>query len=112
FMTTIAVNRNGVLGVMWYDRRDSPDNLGWTPRFSVSYDGGDTFVPSVKLATSPFAEQNSKRVELFTSSYGFMNRKAKHAGPIDGALQLARGQFQGGDYARLPTNLDSVLHAL
>jgi hypothetical protein len=28
-MPEITVNRDGVVGVMWYDRRDHPDNLGW-----------------------------------------------------------------------------------
>src|SRR5260370_26478837 len=25
----VAVNKDGVVGVSWYDRRDAPDNLGW-----------------------------------------------------------------------------------
>src|SRR5206468_3253522 len=29
FMPEVAVNGNGVVGVMWYDRRTHPDNLGW-----------------------------------------------------------------------------------
>jgi hypothetical protein len=29
FMRAIAVNSSGVVGVMWYDRRDNPDDLGY-----------------------------------------------------------------------------------
>jgi hypothetical protein len=43
FMPAIAVNPSGAVGVMWYDRRDKPDDLGYFVRFSASVDGGETF---------------------------------------------------------------------
>jgi hypothetical protein len=46
----VAVNPAGVVGVAWADRRDSPDNLGWWYRFTASLDGGETFLPSVKVS--------------------------------------------------------------
>jgi hypothetical protein len=46
----VAVNPAGVVGVAWADRRDSSDNLGWWYRFTASLDGGETFLPSVKVA--------------------------------------------------------------
>ena len=49
----VAVNRNGVVGVLWYDRRGSVDNLGYTPRFSASLDGGETWLPSVAVSARP-----------------------------------------------------------
>jgi hypothetical protein len=49
---SIAVNRNGVVAVGWADRRDSPDNLGWWYRMSLSFDGGETFLPSFKVASA------------------------------------------------------------
>jgi hypothetical protein len=52
FMPTIAVNRNGVVAVSWYDRRDNPDNLGYWPRLSASLDGGVTWLPSVRVSTA------------------------------------------------------------
>jgi len=53
FMPAVAVNRDGVVGVSWYDRRDNADNLGYWPRFSASLDGGATFLSSVRVSTSP-----------------------------------------------------------
>jgi hypothetical protein len=50
-MPTITVNRDGVVGVLWYDRREHPDNLGWDARFTASLDGGVTFLPSVKVSS-------------------------------------------------------------
>src|SRR5205823_1405903 len=53
FMPQIAVNNNGVVGVMWYDRRDNPDNKGYYARFTASLDGGETWLPSVRVSEKP-----------------------------------------------------------
>ena len=50
FMPMIAVNKDGVVGVSWYDRRDAADNLSYVPRFSASLDGGVTWLPSVAVS--------------------------------------------------------------
>jgi hypothetical protein len=50
----VAANKDGVVGVMWLDRRDHPDNLGWTVRFRASLDGGETFTPSVQVSEAPY----------------------------------------------------------
>lgn len=52
FMPAIAVNKRGVVGVSWYDRRDTPDNLGYCVRFAASLDGGKTWLPSVRVSTA------------------------------------------------------------
>jgi len=49
----VAVSPEGIVGVSWADRRDSPDNKGWWYRFSASLDGGETFLPSVKVSSAP-----------------------------------------------------------
>lgn len=52
FHPVVEVSRKGVVGVLWYDRRENPDNLGWRPRFSASLDGGQTFLRSVGFGDS------------------------------------------------------------
>lgn len=52
FMPVVAVNQDGVVGVSWYDRRAQPDNLGWEVRFAASLDGGDTFLPSLRVSSA------------------------------------------------------------
>lgn len=54
FRPTLAVNGDGVLGVAWYDRRDSPSGLGWSVRFAASTDGGETVGPSVRVSEEGF----------------------------------------------------------
>src|SRR5262245_50688094 len=51
FMPAVAVNRDGVVGVSWYDRRDNADNQGYTVRFAASLDGGTSWSPSVRVST-------------------------------------------------------------
>jgi hypothetical protein len=53
FMATVAVNKDGVVGVLWYDRRDANDNLAYYARFAASFDGGLTFSPSVRVSGAP-----------------------------------------------------------
>ena len=60
-MPTVAVNRAGVVGVAWYDRRESSDNLGWWVRFAASFDGGETFTPSVRVSEAGNAYGNATR---------------------------------------------------
>ncbi|MCC6774546.1 MAG: exo-alpha-sialidase, partial [Gemmatimonadaceae bacterium] len=51
-MATVAVNRDGVVGVLWYDRRDYPAGDGYLPRFTASTDGGETWGQSVPVSTA------------------------------------------------------------
>jgi hypothetical protein len=84
-MATIAVSPTGVVGVLWYDRRDFPNNDGYMPRFAASVDGGETFTPSVAISTAP-------------------NVRAAERGP--GFLP------NGGDTAGLTSAADGRFHAV
>jgi hypothetical protein len=64
FMPVVAVNRDGVAGVMWYDRRDHADNLGFTARFSASMDGGVTWLPSVNVSEAPHIPKSQSGFDL------------------------------------------------
>jgi hypothetical protein len=61
FMPMVAVNRSGVAGVSWYDRRDNPDNLGYYVRFRASVDGGRTWLPSVRVSTAAHVSTDDTR---------------------------------------------------
>jgi hypothetical protein len=49
----VGVNKDGVVGIAWADRRGHADNLGYDKRFTASLDGGETFLPSVKVSSAP-----------------------------------------------------------
>jgi len=48
-LPSIGVNKDGVVLITWYDRRDARDNLGWRLRAAASLDGGETFSESVPI---------------------------------------------------------------
>lgn len=51
FMPMVAVDKDGVVAVAWYDRRDNPDNVGYFERLSASLDGGATWLPSIRVSS-------------------------------------------------------------
>ena len=67
-MPTIAVNRDGIVGLMWYDRRDNPNDPGYSVRFSASLDGGETWSPSVRLSEKPMSFPAGERATFWTNS--------------------------------------------
>jgi hypothetical protein len=69
FEPAVAVNGQGVVGVLWYDRRDNPDDLGWYARFTASLDGGDTFLSSVRVSTAPMSFAGRHRA-VFNYHFG------------------------------------------
>jgi len=48
-LPSVGVNKDGVVLVSWYDRREAKDNLGWRLRAAASLDGGETFSESVPV---------------------------------------------------------------
>jgi hypothetical protein len=61
FMPVVAVNRKGVVGVSWYDRRNNPDNLGYYVRFAASLDGGKSWLPSVRVSSAAQVSDDDTR---------------------------------------------------
>jgi hypothetical protein len=108
FMPTLAVNRNGVLGIMWYDRRDHPDNLGYDIRFSASLDGGESFLPSVLVSPGGGSALEMKRVLL----QGPWHPSVQPDGRIHAAFDWNYGGDNGGDTAGLACDLDGIFHPL
>lgn len=113
FMPTVAVNRDGVVGVMWYDRRENRDNLGWHVRFSASLDGGETFLPSVKISESPARFDETIKWPVFFWRAVSGGGSSASPGPILNLDLEVMGQlFNGGDYNGMATDADGVFHPL
>jgi hypothetical protein len=68
----LAVNRAGVIGLAWYDERESAGHehlsgeLGYHFRFAASLDGGETFTPSVRVSTFPARDQRAEALHAVT----------------------------------------------
>jgi hypothetical protein len=52
FLPAIAVNDSGVVGVMWLDTRASSPDDAYDVFYSASLDGGDTFLPAVRVSSA------------------------------------------------------------
>ena len=95
FMPTIAVNADGVVGVMWYDRSAHPDNIGWDARFAASLDGGKTFLPSVQVSEQ--GNTFGHGGEFSGLRAGVSQRKSADGGGINIGVTLNTFTFLGGD---------------
>jgi hypothetical protein len=49
----IAVSPEGIVALVWNDRRDDPKNQCWRLYGTISTNGGETFLPNVKLSDAP-----------------------------------------------------------
>jgi hypothetical protein len=105
FMPQVAVNRDGVVGVTWYDRRDRPDNLGWHVRFAASLDGGLTFGESVKVSEhgASFPPGTSRALRP-------MPDRPTEWEQVEAGRNSFR--FMGGDTAGLAADAAGLFHAV
>jgi len=93
-MPTVAVNRNGAVGVMWYDRREHTDNVGYWVRFTASVDGGESFSPSTRISDAPASFDRSRlTVEGFARSSIVSLRPNRFFGHTAGLAAGADGVF-------------------
>src|SRR5262249_3665099 len=104
-MPQLAVNKDGIVGLVWYDRRDHADNAGYTPRFSASLDGGETWLPSVNVSErgdDPFAHSAQPPVSVYA---------AKSAGSL--TIDIGdRTWMSGGHTAGFVADANGVFHEL
>lgn len=128
FQPTVAVNKEGVVLVCWYDRRDSPDGLSWYIRGRASLDGGETWLPSVRVSTDP--NLFSSRTKIFVWANAEQPKPAstwknddenkpegdEHSTPPEGnparmTVAFNPRQFFAGDYAGLTADASGTFHA-
>ncbi len=116
FLPTIAVNKAGIALVTWYDRRDNPDGLGWYLRARASLDGGETWLPSVRVSEKPSTFSSQQKIVTFAfvgrpeasapNNMGENAAKLTHVG-----VRFQVRQFFAGDYAGLAADASGTFHA-
>lgn len=82
---SIAVSKDGMVGVTWFDMRNDPNRKCYDLFFAASLDGGKTFRPEVRVtdkSTCPDTPQNKGAFERF--SYG---------GDYQGLIATPNGTF-------------------
>lgn len=101
----VAVNPQGVVGVMWFDRRAFQDDLGWDVRFRASLDGGETFLPSVKASNVDYDPGRGGRVFLFGGAPGLEVQSTN-------TLSIPWFVFHGGHTMGLTADANGGFHPL
>ncbi len=102
FQVAIAVNKDGVVGVSWYDTRDVPDGSGFDEYFTASVDGGKSFLPPVRVSSdsSRFVGQGNLRMDPIVSG---------HKDELYMSLLSAGSRWgNGGDYMGLAAGADGA----
>ena len=113
FQPVVAVNRDGVVGVMWYDRRDSTNGIDYTTRFTASLDGGNVFLPSVKVAEAPFAYDKFQKMIVSARPYGGGQRPMNRAfwgGTLRFDLGVTQFDLAGGHTAGMAADASGRFH--
>lgn len=109
-MPVVAVNNQGVVGISWYDRREHPDDIGWWTRFTASLDGGETFLPSIKVSEAPHEHRDGERLPIFVRSFGEAGRFPSTT--ITTSIELDEGEARGGDTAGMAADANGRFHAV
>lgn len=85
----VTVNRDGVVGVAWYDTRHDREGLCFDLYFSASMDGGRTFLPNVRVTPKTSCPRSIERQRGVAQRWAF-----------------------GGDYSGLTAGADGSFHLL
>jgi hypothetical protein len=104
-LPSIGVNKDGVVLVTWYDRRDAKDNLGWQLRASASLDGGDTWSASVPVTNAVNSYAGNTPVHLGASGSSNSSQSKIHIG-------VNMGSFfgSGGHTTGMAVDADGTFH--
>jgi hypothetical protein len=113
FQPMVAVNPAGVVGVSWYDRRNHKEDLGYDVRFAASFDGGDTFGPSVQISEHPNVPYSTKRVALPGYVMGGGDQAWDSLRTNEATVTVSSGSLlTGGDTPGLTASRDGTFHPL
>ncbi len=112
-MPAVAVNKDGVVGVSWYDRRDNATNdVDYWPRFAVSFDGGESFSPSVRVSEQPRVLGKNEEWVAHSDHAADSVLKLK-ADPLGVGFKVTREEWEwGGHTAGLAATADGAFHPL
>jgi hypothetical protein len=108
----IAVSPDGIVAVVWNDRRDDPENRCWRLYGAISTDGGETFLPNVKLSGAPTCTNAPKNWVLSTWDQYDDWTDPTRPRPGFGLTAMVPVRFpNGGDTQGLVADADGFFHA-
>ncbi|MGH9368401.1 MAG: sialidase family protein [Thermoanaerobaculia bacterium] len=104
YQPVVAVNKDGVVGVTWFDTRHVKDGSQYHQYFSASLDGGKTFLSPVRISSDPSTPAGPGNMK-----FGVL--AGKHKETVYLSLVSAASRWKsGGDYMGLAPDKDGVFH--
>ena len=103
----LAVNKDGVLGLSWLDTRNHPGTDRYDAYFSASLDGGETFLPPVRISSETSNPLGAGNMRPWSASWPGSRGKIR----VSFTTALSR-YANGGEYAGLAADADGAFHAL
>lgn len=94
--TMLAVSRDGILGVAWYDRRNGDAEDCYDIYLSSAADGGESFAPNVRLSTTTSCQNTAGNVIT----------------DPNGQRDIAERWSYGGDYSAIAAGGDGRFHVV
>ncbi|HEU4563909.1 MAG TPA: sialidase family protein [Gemmatimonadaceae bacterium] len=108
----IAVNRDGIVGVIWNDRRDDPMNRCWRLYGAISTDGGESFLPNVRMSDAPTCVSTPANWVLNAwSQYDYWTTPERPRPGFAVTAYVAVRFPNGGDTQGLVADADGTFHA-
>jgi len=103
YQPMLAVNEQGTVGVTWFDTRGASDGA-YHEYFTASVDGGETFLPEVRVSTEASLPGGPGNLTLTPSDF-----RTADSWRI-GLLNAAGRWGNGGDYMGLTADAAGVFH--
>jgi hypothetical protein len=104
----LAVSRDGVLGVAWFDGRLAPDWKGYDVYFAASEDGGATFLPAVRVSTATSWPASGLNI---LPSFDVGKSEASDALKVQISSPFSE-RATGGDYSNMAVDAAGRFHPL
>jgi hypothetical protein len=113
YQPELAVNNDGVLGLTWFDTRNSAnhDNKEYDEYFAASIDGGETFSAPVRVSDATSHRMGKGNLALQGSLFDLdmpSGEEETRASFISGASRWPAG----GDYMQMAADGHGVFHPL
>ncbi len=102
FQPALTVNKDGVLGITWFDARHEKGTRGYDQYFTASLDGGETFLPPVRVSSETSVPLGAGNMVPSPSTY-----TSKGITRLS-LLTSATRWGSGGDYMGLTSELDGT----
>ncbi|MBV8206318.1 MAG: exo-alpha-sialidase [Acidobacteria bacterium] len=106
YQVQVAVNKDGVLGVSWFDTRAARDVAHYDEYFAASLDGGASFLKPVRVSSATSEMFGAGNMQIRPTTWHF-----EQAVRISFTSPATRWRA-GGDYMGLAADAEGVFHLL